>query len=111
MVDPYFTCIRKSEKVMDKMLPGYLRPFFWDVDFNNLSIVDSSYVIISRLMEHGDEDAIRFLFKTYSEEEMVKVLKKSRSLSKRSRVFWRMFFNLEDEPCILKQYPTPYGNY
>ena len=38
-------------------LPGLLRPFFWDVDFRTLSIDGSSYFIISRLMEHGDEAA------------------------------------------------------
>ena len=92
-------------------LPEYLRPFFWDLEFQKLSVKDASYQIISRLMEHGDESAVRFLFETYGEEEMILVLKKCRSLSKRSRGFWSLFFGLEDESCTQKQYPTPYGNY
>jgi len=34
---------------------------------------------------------------------------KSRSLSRRTRNFWRILLDLEDEPCIPKPYPTPYG--
>ncbi len=94
-----------------KGLPEQLRSFFWDADFQSLSVEESSYFIISRLMEHGDEVAVRFLLKTYSQEEMIHVLKNSRSLSRRSRGFWRIFFDLEDELCIPKRYPTPYGNY
>ena len=95
----------------EKGLPENLRPFFWDVGFRNLSVKDSSYFIISRLMEHGDEAEIRFLLKTFSQNEIIHVLKNSRSLSRRSREFWKIFFDLDDEPCTPKRYPTPYGNY
>ena len=78
----------------EKGLPEYLRPFFWDVDFRNLSVKDSSYFIISRLMEHGDEAEMRFLLKTYNQNEMIHVLKTGRSLSRRSREFWKIFFPL-----------------
>lgn len=88
----------------------YLRPFFWDVDFQKLSIKESSYFIISRLMEHGDEKAFIFLLKNYSQKEMIHVLKNSRSLSRRSRGFWKIFFDVENELCTPKRYPTPYGN-
>lgn len=94
-----------------KSLPETLRSFFWDVDFQTLSVEESSYFIISRLMEHGDETALRFLLDTYSQKEMIQVLRNSRSLSRRSRGFWRVILEAEDEPCIPKRYPTPYGNY
>ena len=94
-----------------KSLPEPLRPYFWDVDFQRLSVEESSYFIISRLMEHGDEPEIRFLLETYSQKEMIHVLKNSRSLSRRSRGFWRIVFDSENEICTPKRYPTPYGNY
>ena len=92
-------------------LPGLLRPFFWDVDFRTLSIDRSSYFIISRLMEHGDEAAMSFLLKTYSRETMIDVLRTSRVLSRRSGNFWKIFLGVAGEPCIPKRYPTPYGIY
>lgn len=92
-------------------LPGLLRPFFWDVDFRTLSIDKSSYFVISRLMEHGDEAGMSFLLKTYSREAMIGVLRTSRALSRRSRNFWKILLGVEGELCIPKRYPTPYGIY
>ena len=92
-------------------LPDRLRPFFWDVLFDKLSVQESSHFIISRLMEHGDEAAMRFLLKTFHPTELIHVLRTSRSLSRRSRAFWKVLFDLEDEPCTPKRYPTPYGDY
>lgn len=100
---------KKDRKIGE--LPNYLVPYFWDVRFSELSIKDSSYFIINRLLEHGDEKAIRFLFKNYSRMEMVHVIKNSRSISKRSRHFWKIIFDIENEPCIQKQYPSPFGDY
>jgi len=94
-----------------KELPEYLRPFFWDVDLQKFSMEESSYFIISRLMEHGDERAVIFLLKNYTKKKMIYVLKNSRSLSRKSRRFWKIFFNVEDKLCTPKRYPTPYGNY
>jgi hypothetical protein len=62
-------------------------------------------------MERGDEKAVTFLLKNYGRKEMIHVLKNSRSLSRRSRGFWKIFFNVEDGLCTPKRYPTPYGNY
>jgi len=91
-------------------IPPYLRPFFWDVDLEKLSVTDFSCFIIIRLMEHRDEKAVQFLVKTYTPEEMISVVKKSRSLSKRSRNFRRVFLGLENDHCTPKRYPTPYGD-
>lgn len=103
--------IQMRNSPQDNELPGFLRPFFWDVDFRTLSINKSSYFIISRLMEHGDEAGMVFLLRSYPRNTMLDVLKTSRSLSRRTRNFWRILLDLEDEPCIPKPYPTPYGIY
>ncbi len=92
-------------------IPQSLRPFFWDVDFDNLSVRDFSHFIISRLMEHGDEQALRFLMRTYSRRELVDTLRTSRSISRRSRKFWALLLNVEEESCSAKRYPVPFGGY
>jgi len=94
-----------------KALPRYCKPFFWDVDFDKLYIGKSWRFIIARLMEHGDDVAVRFLLKTYSQEEMATVVRQSRSLSRRSRNFWKVLLDLEHEECIPRSYPNPFGNY
>jgi hypothetical protein len=104
------SCDMKNSSTGDEV-PGFLRPFFWDVDFRSLSIDGSSYFIISRLMEHGDEAVMSFLLKTYSREALTDVLRTSRALSRRSRNFWKIVLEVGSEPCIPKRYPTPYGIY
>ena len=94
----------------DKHLPEYLRRFFWDVNFKNLS-QNNSYFIINRLLEHGDEIGIKYMLSSFSREEIVQVLRSSRSLSFRSMNFWKLFFKVDDALCIPKHYPTPYGSY
>ena len=106
----------RSESILRRMkthkvLPRCFKPFFWDVDFDKLSIRKSRRFIIARLMEHGDDVAVRFLLKTYSQEEMAAVVRQSRSLSQRSRNFWKVLLDLEHEECILRSYPNPFGNY
>lgn len=91
-------------------LPESLRPFFWDADFHSLSAEKDSFSIISRLLELGDEPAIRFLFGVYNPEEIVSVLRRSRSLSNRSRRFWAIFFDEDEQTCTPIRYPTPFGN-
>jgi hypothetical protein len=95
----------------NKYIPEYLKPFFWDVDFERLSVNDSSHFIISRLMEHGDEAALRFLLRTYTREELLGTLKTSRSISRRSRKFWAVLLDVKEESCTVKRYPTPFGDY
>lgn len=91
-------------------LPEYLKPLFWDVNFDEVSITRSPHFIISRLMEHGDESALRFLTSTFSRDELVAVLRTSRSISRRSRKLWALLLGIEVESCTVRRYPTPYGN-
>ncbi len=95
---------------MAKDLPTSLKPFFWDVDFDTFSLGDFSHFIISRLMEHGDEAALRFLLQTYAAEELLETLKVSRSISRRSRKFWALLLGAKEESCTVKRYPTPFGD-
>lgn len=94
----------------NKHLPKSLKPFFWDVDFENLSVKESSHFIISRLMEHGDEAALRFLLRACSRQELRETLQTSRSISRRSRKFWALLLDVKEDSCTVKRYPSPFGD-
>lgn len=96
-----------SQKESSALLPDSLRPFFWDVDFDRLTVEENSFFIISRLLEHGDEPSASFLLNTYDEDKITHVVRTSRVLSRRSRGFWMIYFGIEGEPCSPKQYPPP----
>jgi hypothetical protein len=70
------------------MIEREIREFFWDADPAALDIRHHKTYIIERLLELGDEGAVRWLFAAYSRPEIAEVVRKSRSLSKKSRSFW-----------------------
>lgn len=75
------------------MIDKNLYPFFWDIDPTHLDIRKYKDYIIERLLELGDEKAVQWLFMNYSEREIRKVLLKSRSISVKSRRFWKLFLD------------------
>jgi len=90
-------------------LPENLRPLFWDVDFQTVGTQKHSSFIIARIMELGDEPEVRYMLTTFTRDKIIKAFRGNRSLSQRSRNFWRLFLDLEEPACIPKPYPTPFG--
>jgi hypothetical protein len=72
------------------MVPGDLKRFFWDVDPSGLDLVRHKAYIIERILEFGDEKAVRWLFDAFSRDDIAAILESSRSLSPKSRNFWRL---------------------
>jgi len=83
-----------------KKLPKFLRKYFWDVDVKNLDKKKYSFFIIERLLELGDKKAIDWLEKNYKKREIKRVVKKSRSLSRKSCIFWAQIFNLSKNQVL-----------
>jgi hypothetical protein len=72
------------------MMEKGLERFFWDVDPSSLDLQQNKTYIIERLLELGDEKAIRWLFMKYPRAEIVEVIGSSRSISPKSRSYWRL---------------------
>jgi hypothetical protein len=71
-------------------LPRYLHQFFWDVAPRQIDLGEQSEYVIARLLEHGDLAAIRWLLMAYTEQQIAKVVKRSRQLSRKTANFWRL---------------------
>lgn len=99
-----------TERPINMRIPDHLKPFFWDVNCEDVSVCSSPRFVMSRLMEHGDELAVRFLLRTFSREELRATLRTSRSISRRSRKFWAILLDIEVESCTVRRYPTPFGD-
>ena len=87
-----------------KSLPGFLKKYFWDVDFSDIDKKINNRFIIERILEYGDKKAVRWLFKNYSLKGIKSVVYKSRFLSPRSLFFWTLFLNLNKNKikCLKK---------
>lgn len=65
-----------------------LRRYFWDTDFSALDTEKDKRFIIERILELGDEAAVAWMKKEFKKQELFEVLRKARSISKKSRHFW-----------------------
>ena len=75
------------------MLPERLKKYFWDCDFKQLDTEKNSRYIIERILTFGNLQDIRWLFNTYSKNEIKKIALNSRRLDNRTRNFWKIYFH------------------
>jgi Family of unknown function (DUF6922) len=93
-------------------LPDFLRPYFWDVSFNQLETKKHSFLIIKRVLDRGNLTDIRWLIKTYGKVGIKKVVLKTKDLSRPIANFWANILGLDKRqvPSLLKPYsPIRFG--
>ena len=79
------------------MLPAELHKFFWEYDGNKLDRNSNWFLVIERLLEYGDLNANRWVYHSYSAEEITEVVRKSRQLSKRTALLWQNMLGIPEE--------------
>ncbi len=91
----------EMERFRTSGLPAFLKAFFWDVQLSDLSADHHRDFILGRLLETGDREALRWLFRTYSRDSILAFLSKRGTdlLSQKSWHFWA--FQLGKEPKAL----------
>lgn len=76
------------------MIPQHIQPFFWDIDPNTFNPIDYPDYTILRILELGDDAAVKWLRQTFSEEAIKSVLCSDRRLSRRSATFWALAYRV-----------------
>lgn len=76
------------------MIPRHLRTLFWDTDLDNFKPQEHPDYTIFRVLEHGDEAAVRWLREMFSEAEIDRVLRTEHRLSPKSATFWALVFGI-----------------
>jgi hypothetical protein len=76
------------------MIPSHLYALFWDTNLNNFKPEDYPDYTILRVLEYGNEEAVRWLWNTFPESEIARVLRTERRLSRRSANFWALVLEI-----------------
>lgn len=81
-------------------LPGRLKPLFPEYGLKTLNAGRDSVLVISRVLDGGGRDDLRWLLKRYSSREIRRVVETegSRLLSARSRKLWSLVFKTAPRP-------------
>ena len=87
-------------------LPPFLKKYFWDVNFKKLDSQKNSENIIVRLLEFGDEKAIRWVLKVFSKKIIKQVVMTSRGISPKTATFWGRVLGISEKDilCLQTQY-------
>jgi hypothetical protein len=86
------------------MIPSNLRALFWDVDLDSFNPAVYPEYTILRVLEYGDEDAVAWLRKAFSPEQICGVLRTERRLSQKAATFWALVYGIPaDEAAALKE--------
>lgn len=97
IMDQWLFAKGEVERFQRDKLPLSFRPLFWDAKLSDVDPRSHRDFVLSRILEYGDRDAIRWAFHEYPRREFMDFLKKgaSRLLSRRSLVFWTSYLGVK----------------
>jgi hypothetical protein len=75
-------------------LPKFLKPYFWETELARVNPKRHASYIIERVLEYGDDRAIRWLRKNYSPAQIARVVRTSRVISSNTANLWALIFEI-----------------
>lgn len=90
------------------MIPSFLVPgCFWDCEPGKIDPQAHRRFVIERVLEFGNDEAVRWLLRTYSHEEIACVLHISRVLTEKTVQCWTNYLDSGEEGtlCTTRSYP------
>ncbi len=78
-------------------VPAEFKSLFWDTGLEQLDVHQNRSMIVERILNYGDEDAYRWMFKTYTDDDIIYVLKSNRRIIKKAAVMMANFYRIPRE--------------
>lgn len=86
-------------------LPGYLKKYFWDIDFEKLDMKTHWKDVLGRMLEYGDTRAIRWASRHFSENDIADILLHYRIVSPKSANFWALILGITKKKILCLRQP------
>ena len=88
-----------------RKLPIFLKKYFWDVDFEKIDLGKRRVYVLRRILDYGDETAISWMRKNFTEADVKNILYNYRGLSLKSANFWAVITDVkkEDVKCLKRR--------
>ncbi len=80
-----------------KLIPERTKRLFWDVRKDDVDIDRHRSYIIRRIMDFGNMDDVKWMLETYSQDQIVEVVRRSKGLSRKSARFWSAYYDIPPE--------------
>lgn len=85
-----------------KRLPGFLKQYFWDLDFEA-----SKTFILKRVLDRGNDKALKWLLKHYTKADVKQLLLTHKDLSPLTSNFWADYLNVDKDKIPSLKNPSP----
>lgn len=87
-------------------IPDAVRRLFWDSKKESIDTNLHRSYIISRIIDCGDVEDVKWMLKTFSRKEIIEVVKRRRGLSRKSAIFWSTYLDIpvEEIECLKMLY-------
>lgn len=87
-------------------MPKFLSKYFWDIDFKKLDAGKYPSYAIERILEYGDDKAVKWMFDNFKKSQIKKTLLERRGISHKSATYWALILNVPKNKvlCLSKQY-------
>lgn len=87
-------------------LPTSLKKYFWDVEFEKIDFESRRIFILKRILEYGDEDAVRWMWKNFKKRDIKNALSNFRGYTLKTANFWAFILNIKKEnvKCLNKSF-------
>jgi hypothetical protein len=91
------------------MIPQNLRPFFWDIDADSFDPKRHPDYTIARILEYGNREALSWIKGLFSENEITRILRTERRLTRKSATFWALVYHLSPDQVSALKMPDVEG--
>ena len=76
------------------MIPSELITLFWDTNLETFHPAAHPDYTIFRILEVGDQEAVNWMRETFSDDEIRRVLRTERRLTRKSANFWALIYGI-----------------
>ncbi|MBU4446376.1 hypothetical protein KJ656_15055 [bacterium] len=78
---------------INKKLPEEFRKYFWDCNFNELSLDKYQKFVVERILNFGDIHSVRYILLNVDKSEIKNIISTSRNLNNKTKNFWKIMLN------------------
>jgi len=86
-------------------IPQRLWKYFWDVNVKKLNPQEKPYFVINRLLDKGDDEAVRWVTAHFSQGTIQETFKKIRDFRAKIGYFWALYLHIPEKDVLCIQEP------
>ena len=92
--------------LIKQRLPEFLKPLFWEVNFQDLDTIKRGDYVIKRILEYGDRRAVNWMRQSFNKAKIENVILKTRDLSPQSANYWSVVLGIDKKRvrCLQRHY-------